>query len=231
MRKSVLLGTVVMSLLMFNSSYAECNHNYIKEYNYSVEVNKIVDKHFYREKCNKCFDIKSTKDVMYENCNYSGEKCALCNAKKEEMPQYDIKLSKENQNYVYQNCQKYSIIDSYKALIATIYRKSEFNESLVNGANKGLFQLNSLYDYSWLIGRENYDLLDPKDNIEIGVALYNWYYERFNDSIWKTVVAVNSGIASEDMKNFMVDPETGANVRSLNEIANLIFQLRFNSKL
>jgi hypothetical protein len=94
---------------------------------------------------------------------------------------------------------------------------------------KGLFQLNSAYDYSWLIGRENYNIMHPYDNIDIGVALFNYYY-RLNDSRnpWIGVITFCSGYASSDMKEYKSSTEMVANLKLLNEISTLINNKLFN---
>lgn len=226
MKKIILTMAIFSSFIIGNNVYAECSHQYVKEYNYSLEVTKIMDNHYFREKCNLCGDIKSTSEINYENCSFVNDVCGLCGDEKRIVPTYNINLSKENQNYVYQSCLKYGIIESYEPLLATIYKKSNFNESLENGTYKGLFQLNSAYDYSWLIGRENYELLNPKDNLEIGVALYNYYY-RLNDKyLWQAIIALNSGMASKDMREFKTETGMTSNVESLKEIFDLSGKLQ-----
>ena len=231
MKKIILTMAIFSSFVIGSNVYAECSHDYIKEYNYSLEVTKIMDNHYFREKCNWCGDIKSTSEVNYENCSFFNNVCGLCGEKKRIKPTYNIKLSKENQDYVYQNCVKYGIIESYEPLLATIYKKSNFNESLENGAYKGLFQLNSAYDYSWLIGREDYELLNPKDNLEIGVALYNYYYKLNHKYSTSAIIALNSGMASKDMIEYKTETGITSNVESLKEIANLCVELQESGSL
>ena len=223
MNKYFYVFVFIMFLFIISPSYAECDHQYIREYNYSTEVFSNVNEHIYRLKCSLCNQIVSTSEIMYEKCKYNNGKCILCKGEEPVIPECKIKINEKLLNYVYHNCQKYDIINSYKILVALIYKQSEFNVNLENGAYKGLFQLNSAYDYSWLIGRENYNIMNPYDNIDIGVALFNYYY-RLNDNKnpWIGVITFCSGYASADMKEYKSSTDIIANVKLLNEISKLL---------
>lgn len=219
----------VMLLFIIVPSYAECQHNYVREYNYSAEIQPNINEHIYRMKCSLCGEIAITSETMYEACKYNNGKCLLCKQEEETMPECKLQINKQILNYVYQNCQKYDIINSYKFLVAIIYKQSAFNMNLENGAYKGLFQLNSTYDYSWLIGREDYNIMHPYDNIDIGVALYNYYY-RLNDSRNQLIGVITfcSGYASRDMKEYKSSTEMVVNLKLLNEISTLVNNKLFN---
>ena len=181
MKKYIYLILIIAVLTLGIPAYAACSHQYVKECNYSTELHPLLNNHYYRMKCSLCNDVKVSKTTTLEACTYVNGVCTQCNVAQKIVPIYNINLSAENQNFLYKKCVAYGVEDAYDSLIITMYNKSNFNETLVNGLNKGLFQLNSAYDYSWLIGRSNYDLLNVKDNIEIGVALFEYYYE-FNNN-------------------------------------------------
>ena len=182
-------------------------------------------------KCSLCNDVKVSKTTTLEACTYVNGVCTQCNVAQKIVPIYNINLSAENQNFLYKKCVAYGVEDAYDSLIITMYNKSNFNETLVNGLNKGLFQLNSAYDYSWLIGRSNYDLLNVKDNIEIGVALFEYYYE-FNNNEWIGIISLNDGILSKAMKEYLTkDSSYVSNSTFVNDFSLMIMKLKFSGVL
>lgn len=230
--KKYICGIIALFLLAIGMpTYAECNHQYEKEYNYSTEVEKVMDKHCYRMKCTVCGEIQVSSQIKYENCLYSNSVCLLCGEKRNIMPEYNINLSKENQTYLYQMCVKYGEVNSYRTFIALIYKNSNFNEKLENGVNKGLFQLNEAHDYSWLIGRNEYDLLNAKDNLEIGVALYKFYSKLPNCYKGNLIIAMTSGMVSNDMREYKTETGYESNVDILLKVFDLEEKLELNGSL
>ncbi len=189
MKKSIFLFLVIG--LIFNTmSYAECMHTYEKEYNYSLEVKKVMGYHFYRQKCLTCGEVRATENVEYELCKYENSVCTLCNEKQHLMPNYVSNVDLEFQNYLYKLCVENDIEYSFRKLLECL------------GPTGWSFRMNPAYDYSWLLGREDYDLSDIKDSVEIGVKLYNEYYELYGKRSSPAIVALKFGMNSPEMEAY-----------------------------
>lgn len=196
---------VFMFVLICNTiSYAECNHSYEKEYNYSFEVKNVVGQHYYRQRCSICGEVEATSNIQYEPCNYKNSTCIYCKDEQHVMPKYSGNFDLELQEYLYGLCVENDLELLYNRLLGYVETKSNFDSNLRNGIYIGLFQLNAAYDYSWLLGRKDYDLLNPKDNIEIGVKLYDYYY-RLNDKFaYPALISLEFGMASKEMEDYYV---------------------------
>lgn len=105
-------------------------------------------------------------------------------AKKPKMPEYDILLDKELQEFTYQLCQEQEL--SYETVLGVMYLESEgtFNSELIciNGKNnkdQGIMQINSVYqDYHVeMVGMTEFDPFNAHHSIELGIKLLKYHYD------------------------------------------------------
>lgn len=99
----------------------------------------------------------------------------------------------EWQDYLYEKCVEYDMIDKYELLLAQIYVESKFNPKAISKTNDyGLMQINKKYhDYiSELTGVD--DFLDPYESMDAGCYLMHKYYNEY--PIETALVAYNSGV-------------------------------------
>lgn len=101
----------------------------------------------------------------------------------EVMPDYDIPLDKELQQFTYEKCKEYGV--DYNLVIAIMKTESNFKVDLIyknkNGSrDQGIMQINTIH-------KENYtklgftDMLDPYQNIEYGIILLSDISSSFDD--------------------------------------------------
>ena len=89
------------------------------------------------------------------------------------VPNYDVPLEYEVQEYIWKMCQENSI--SYELVLALIQAESSFKIDVVSKTNDhGLMQLNATNTMDWLadkVGISEFDPLDPYHNVSAGI----WY--------------------------------------------------------
>jgi soluble lytic murein transglycosylase-like protein len=104
--------------------------------------------------------------------------------KKEIIPIYNIPLSKDIQEYIYNTCKEFDI--EYEIALAVINLESSYDSNNIsnnykNGKiiskDRGLFQINSRYEawYAELAGLNSYNIFDSKNNIRMGIAGLSYY--------------------------------------------------------
>jgi soluble lytic murein transglycosylase-like protein len=103
---------------------------------------------------------------------------------------YNISLSKELQKFTYDICQKYYI--DFELALSVMWFESNFDINCVsynkNSRGKviskdfGIFQINSLYKgwYAKLARLSVYDVINPYDNIQMGIAGLAFYKNHWN---------------------------------------------------
>lgn len=107
---------------------------------------------------------------------------------------YEYYLDEKYQDYLYVKLKKYGMEkDWYEICIALMYHESGFETQIVSATNDhGLMQINN-GNFSWLHNELNIDSLDdPYDNIDCGVYLLNYGYNKF-DSVEAALVCYNMG--------------------------------------
>ncbi len=100
------------------------------------------------------------------------------------IPQYNIPLDEELQQYIYGLCEEYGI--EYELFLALMHHESKFDNNVV-GKNKtstdhGLTQINSR-NKKWIneLADRELDITNEKDNILAGVLIYNHYKNYWKD--------------------------------------------------
>lgn len=133
-------------------------------------------------------------------------------AKVKEKPNYDIPLAKEYSDLIWELSEKNNL--SYELALAVMYQESKFDANMINvnrngSHDGGLYQLNNrsikdfkkyAIEYCGLSENESIDVLDPKDNIILGIGnlvhLRNYYQEKGvndEDIIFYVAGAFNQG--------------------------------------
>lgn len=114
---------------------------------------------------------------------------------KETIPNYDISLDKEIQQYLYSKCKEYEI--EYELALAIIQVESNFKPNAVNvNSNNtkdvGLFQINS-FNHKWLSEELGItDFADPYQNIDAGIFMLNNIAQNSED-IHEILIVYNMG--------------------------------------
>lgn len=115
---------------------------------------------------------------------------------------YDIPLSEYVQDTIFDECEKYNI--SPALVIAMIYQESRFDDTVIgdNGKSYGLMQIQKRYHKDRMTKLGCTDLLDPTQNIKVGIDLLAELKTQ-NDNIFWVLMAYNGGIsyANKQIKN------------------------------
>lgn len=129
-----------------------------------------------------------------------------------EMPEFDIKLSRELQEYTYNLCNEYNL--SYTMVLALLYQESRFNIYAVNvntngTRDEGIAQLNKRYSktFATRAGIKNFNTFNPKHNIKAAIVHLNGLRD-----VW-----IDKGYTSQELLFPMI---LGAFNRGVNGLIN-----------
>lgn len=102
-------------------------------------------------------------------------------------------LNEKYQNYLYKKLKQYNMTDMYEMCLALMYHESRFTVNIVSPTHDhGLMQINEA-NYGWLSKTLGITSLDnPYDNIDCGVYMLHYTYEKYGD-IETALVAYNQG--------------------------------------
>lgn len=117
----------------------------------------------------------------------------------EEIEFYDVPLSEELQLHLFAECEKHSIAPAI--VIAMIERESDFREWVIgdNGTSYGLMQIKPKYQQERMKRLGCNDLLDPFQNITVGVDILAEYIEENSDLYW-VLMRYNGGKSYADKR-------------------------------
>ena len=154
MKKMFLLILFILILI-----FTSCGHNIIAEEVEELPVIDICYSDFYPDiSYYKYNEIEVKAEEIIHN----------------ERPKYDIPLSEELQQYIWELANKNEI--SYELVLAVMYLESRFDIGAVNRNNngtkdKGIMQINSAYKeyHAKNAGIEDFNIFDPYDNIKVGI--------------------------------------------------------------
>ena len=106
---------------------------------------------------------------------------------------YDVPLTQELQEHIFAECEKYGIDPAI--VIAMCYRESSYNASAVgdNGRSFGLMQIQQRYHEERMERLGVTDLLDPMQNVTVGIDFLAELLDRYNGDVAKALVAYNRG--------------------------------------
>lgn len=102
-------------------------------------------------------------------------------------------LDEKYQNHLLKMCKKYNVEKYYKLFIAQMYHESGFNANVISQTKDyGLMQIN-ICNHKWL-GKKlnNYDFLNPYNNIEAGIYIMSTFLHKYNN-VEKALVCYNKG--------------------------------------
>lgn len=151
--------------------------------------NEIVDLHQTIHELN-ADKAELQEDLFNSNITISYYEYEL---KSNSVPLYDIGLSDELQQYTYDMCKKYDIVDKYDQVLAVMWQESNYIPDIISATDDyGLMQINKCnHEYlNEVLGVE--DFLDPYSNIECGVYLLSGLYEDYIDD-HMVLMAYNMG--------------------------------------
>lgn len=94
-------------------------------------------------------------------------------------PIYNIPLDDTLQQYTYDMCNMYGIVDKYDIVLALMWRESDFKPDAISTTDDyGLMQINAVHFTTTF---DVVNALDPKANIEYGVCILSDLYARYID--------------------------------------------------
>lgn len=116
---------------------------------------------------------------------------------KEEKIYFDTALSHEMQDFIEEVCEEYRIAPSL--IIAMIERESDCNPSAIgdSGRSFGLMQVQERWHRDRMERLECTDLLDPEQNVMVGVDFVHELSQKNQDVYW-VLMAYNGGKAYAD---------------------------------
>lgn len=123
---------------------------------------------------------------------------------------YNVNLSTEIQDVIFAECEKYNIPP--QIVIAMIERESRFIPHVVgdNGNSFGLMQIQPRWHSGRMARLGCTDLLDPVQNVIVGIDLLGELYIRYND-IGLALTAYNSGSANNGYNGYAIAVMARAN--------------------
>lgn len=106
---------------------------------------------------------------------------------------YDVPLSEELQLHIIGRAEACDIDPAI--ILAMCYRESSFNPSAIgdNGDSLGLMQVQPRWCMEWMEEWGCTDLLDPFQNVIIGIAILDGQIDMYDGDIAKALVAYNQG--------------------------------------
>ena len=113
----------------------------------------------------------------------------------EDVPYYDIPLSKELQLYTYTKCEDLGIGNYYELVLAMMWQESDFKPDTISKTNDyGIMQIN-ICNHEWLSEELGItDFLDPYQNIDAGTHIIASLLLKYQDP-HKALMAYNYGEA------------------------------------
>ena len=107
------------------------------------------------------------------------------------VPQYDVPISKELQEYTYDLCRSYNV--EYELVLAVMWHESNFDTDAISPTDDyGIMQINKVNHESLKSELGFVDIMDPKNNIHSGVYLLSELYKKYDDTA-EVLVAYNQG--------------------------------------
>lgn len=105
---------------------------------------------------------------------------------------FDVPLSHDLQSHIFKLCDERGIDPAI--IVAMIFRESSFNHKAIgdSGSSLGLMQIQPKWNRDRMKKLKCNDLLDPYQNITVGVDCFAEYYERSGSIEW-SLMAYNGG--------------------------------------
>lgn len=117
---------------------------------------------------------------------------------------YDVPLTEDVQDRIFDECEKYGI--SPEIVIAMIERESNYNTYCIgdDGRAAGLMQVQAKWHLERMIALDCTDLFDPCENVTVGIDYLHEQLVRYGD-IEKALTAYNSGNYSGTITEYATD--------------------------
>lgn len=132
---------------------------------------------------------------------------------------FDVPLSSEVQDCIFEECEKYGINPAL--VIAIIERESRFDADVIgdNGRSFGLMQVQPKWHYQRMQELNCTDLLNPYQNIKVGVDILAELNGQ-NSNIHWVLMAYNSGatIANENIASGIITEYATSIIKRSNEL-------------
>ena len=114
----------------------------------------------------------------------------------EEEPAYiffDVPLSEDLQIHIFESCEEYDIDPAI--IVAMACKESTYNASAIgdNGDSYGLLQIQPYWHYGRMVSLGCTDLLDPFQNVTVGVDFLCEQLNRYGGDMAKALTAYNQG--------------------------------------
>lgn len=154
---------------------------------------------------NECDTINiAEEENIYEPIKTTISEIEFTLEEEEEIiPEYDISLDKDIQQYLYDKCKEYNV--PYDLALGVIKVESNFNPSLIhknsNGSRDyGLFQINTI-NHKWLSEELGItDFLNPYQNIDAGVYMLSQLLKKYDD---EHIVLMSYNMGEQAAKNLV----------------------------
>ena len=106
---------------------------------------------------------------------------------------YDVLLTRELQDHIFAECEKHGIDPAI--VIAMCYRESSYDAGAVgdNGRSFGLMQIQRRYHEERMERLGVTDLLDPLQNVTVGIDFLAELLDRYDGDVEKALTAYNRG--------------------------------------
>lgn len=106
---------------------------------------------------------------------------------------YDVPLSEDLQDHIFRLCEEYEIDPAI--VIAICFRESSYRPTVMgdNGNSYGLMQIQLRFFHDRMAKLGCTDLLDPYQNVTVGIDFLAELLERYDGDIAKALTAYNRG--------------------------------------
>lgn len=149
----------------------------------------------------------SGEDYMAEVAQYERQTAIEVKALPivEEPKLYDVPLDKDLQLHIIETCEAYHIDPAI--VMAMIWRESRYNADAVgdSGNSLGLMQIQPYWHGGRMERLGCEDLLDPYQNVVVGIDYLAESIERYDGDIAKALVAYNQGSYYETITGYALD--------------------------
>lgn len=106
---------------------------------------------------------------------------------------YDVPLDADLQMYIIEECEKREVDPA--VVFAVIERESQYTADAIgdNGNSYGLMQIQPKWHYGRMTELKCTNLLDPYDNVTVGISLLDDLLDRYDGDYGKALTAYNTG--------------------------------------
>jgi soluble lytic murein transglycosylase-like protein len=148
----------------------------------------------FEEACDAAREVKTVQTVA-EPVKVEEVKVEEVKEEEPEVQLYDVPLTEEVQLYIIQLCEEHHIDPS--VVMAMIYTESRFQADVVGDSGQafGLLQIWPKWHYQRMLDLNCTNLLDPKQNVTVGIDLLAELMESGKGIEW-ALSAYNAGTAS-----------------------------------